>query len=188
MGPATLNYLNGGALILAAYLACYLAACHTPLSDWFAVQIDLRPALMVYCGLHTEWAALAGVAILGGFWFDALSANLLGISILPLFLVAFVVRTNRSLILREQRYAQFVLGAAASAATPVLTALLLFSAGQMPLVGWGSIWQWLILALTGGGLTPAMFWLFERFHRAFTFQAVSESSFRPDREIKRGRI
>jgi rod shape-determining protein MreD len=188
VGPASVNYLGGGALILAVYLACYLAACHTPLSDWLGVQIDLRPALMVYCGLRTEWATLASVAVLGGFWFDALSANLLGISILPLFLVAFVVHVNRSLILREQRYAQFVLGAAASAVAPMLTALLLFGAGQMPLVGWGSVWQWLILALAGGGLTPVLFWLFERFHRACTFQAVTESSFRPDRQIKRGRI
>jgi rod shape-determining protein MreD len=183
-----MNYLNTGILALAAYLAAYLASCQTPVSQWLGVQIDLRPALMVYCGLRAEWATLTLVSILGGLWFDALSANRLGISILPLFVIAFLAHLNRGLILREQHYAQFVLGIAASAVVPVLTILLMVGVGQMPLIGWGSIWQWLIMALVGGALTPALFWLLERFGRAFTYPAVSESSFRPDREIKRGRV
>jgi cell shape-determining protein MreD len=183
-----MNYLNTGVLALASYLAAYLASCQTPLSQWLGVQIDLRPALMVYCGLRMEWIALTSMAILGGLWFDALSANRLGVSILPLFLVAFLVYLNRGLILREQRYAQFVLGLAASAVAPALTILLLLSMGQMPLIGWGSIWQWLIMALVGGGLTPVVFWLLEKLRLAFTYPQISESSFRPDREIKRGRV
>ena len=183
-----MNPLNTGVLILAAYLAAYLAACQTPLSYWPGVQLDLRPALMVYCGLHAEWATLSAVAVAGGLWFDALSANRLGVSILPLFLVAFFVHKNRSLILQEQPYAQFVLGLMASAAAPALTVVLLFGAGQNPLVGWGSVGQWLVIALVGGASTPALFWMLERFSRAVTYRAISESSFRPDREIKRGRI
>jgi hypothetical protein len=30
--------------------------------------------------------------------------------------------------------------------------------------------------------------LFDRLHGAFEYQPVTESSFRPDREIKRGRV
>ncbi|MBI2949033.1 MAG: hypothetical protein HYY23_15440 [Verrucomicrobia bacterium] len=183
-----MNYLNTGILVLAAYLAAYLASCQTPLNQWLGVQIDLRPALMVYCGLRTEWTTLSLVAVLGGLWFDGLSANRLGISILPLFVIAFLVHLNRGLILREQHYAQFVLGTAASAASPALTILLMVGVGQMPLIGWGSIWQWLIMALVGGSLTPALFWLLERFSKAFAYPPVSETSFRPDREIKRGRV
>ena len=182
-----MNSLNAGVLLLGAYLASYLASCQTPLSHWLGVQLDLRPALMVYCGLYADWTTLTIAAVAAGVWFDALSANRLAVSILPLFLVAFCVRINRGLILREQRYAQFVLGVIASAAAPALTVLLLFGTGQTPLIGWGSVGPWLVMTLVGGGLTPVLFWLFERFRLAFTYQAVSESSFRPDREIKRGR-
>lgn len=182
-----MNYLNTGILILAAHLAVFLAACKTPLSDWLGIQIDLRPALMVYCGLHAEWATLTIVAVLGGLWFDALSANRLGVSVLPLFLVAFFTQRNRSLILREQRYAQFILGIAASALVPAITGLLLFGTGQSPLIGWSSILQLLWLALTGGALTPILFWMLERFQFAFSYPVISETSFRPDRQIKRGR-
>ena len=182
-----MNSLNTGVLLLAAYLASYLVSCQTALSQWLSVQLDLRPALMVYCGLYAGWTTLTIVALTGGVCFDALSANRLGVSILPLFLVAFFVHINRGLILREQRYAQFVLGVLASAAAPALTVLLLFGVGQTPLIGWGSIGQWLAMTVVGGGFTPVLFWLFERFRLAFNYQVASESSFRPDREIKRGR-
>ena len=33
-----MNYLNTGALLLAAYLAVFLAACRTPLSDFLVFK------------------------------------------------------------------------------------------------------------------------------------------------------
>ena len=51
--------------------------------------------------------------------FDSLSANPLGVSVLPLFLVGFLIYRQRELILRDQPFAQFVLGLGASAAVPV---------------------------------------------------------------------
>jgi cell shape-determining protein MreD len=116
-----------------------------------------------------------------------LSANPLAISILPLFLIAFSVQRSRELILREERYAQFCLGFAASTAAPILTLLLLLGVGHKPLIGWGSLWQWFVMGLVGGALTPVCFWLFDRIDRAFNYQRQLETSFRPDREIKRGR-
>lgn len=183
-----MNYVNAAALLLVAYLSAFLAACQTPLSEWPGVQIHLLPALMVYCGLTADYVGISLTAILGGLWFDALSANPLGITILPLFLVAFLVHLNRGLILREERYAQCVLGAMSSAAVPALSVVLLLGAGQTPLVGWGSIWHWSWMALVGGAATPALFWIFERFNRAFNYQPVAETSFRADRQIKRGRL
>ena len=65
---------------------------------------------------------------------------------------------------------------------------LLLAGGSKPLVGWGSIWQLIVVALIGGSFTPLCFWFFDRLERMFSYQSISETSFRPDREIKRGRV
>ena len=51
---------------------------------WLGAQIDLLPALMVYAALNAGLPTVALLAVFGGLWFDTLSANPLGISILPL--------------------------------------------------------------------------------------------------------
>jgi rod shape-determining protein MreD len=127
------------------------------------------------------------LAIFGGLWFDALSANPLGITILPLFVVGFVIFLQRELILRELSFAQIVLGTVASAALPALTVLLLLTAGKQPLLGWGSLWQWLVMTVGGAVATPIVFALFEWCNHALGYQPRTETSFRPDREIRRGR-
>ena len=77
--------------------------------------------MMVYAALNTNLVTVSLLAVLGGLWFDALSANPLGVTILPLFAVGFPICLQRDLILRELPFAQIVLGAAASAVVPVLT-------------------------------------------------------------------
>ena len=182
-----MNYLPSIALLGVTYVTVFLTSWLTGIHGLLGVRIDLLPALMVYCGLTTGWAPLSLVAILGGLWFDSLSANPLGVSVLPLFLIGFVIERNKDLILRDEPYAQFFLGAAASGLAPVWTFLLLVGAGFKPLFGWGSLWQWLWMGLIGGACAPLFFWLFDRINAAFTYQRVAETSFRPDREIKRGR-
>ncbi len=102
--------------------------------------------------------------------------------------MGFTIYFRRELILRDQPFAQFVLGLGAAAATPVLTILLLLTGGQSPLLGWGSIWQWLVMSLGGAVATPILFLLFGWFDRAFGYQRATQTSFRPDREIRRGRF
>ena len=34
---------------------------------------------------------------------------------------------------------------------------MLYTMGRQPLVGWASLWQWLVLALVGGIATPVLF-------------------------------
>ena len=120
-------------------------------------------------------------------WFDALSANPLGVTILPLFVVGFVIFSQREFILRKVSFAQMVLGTVASAVVPVLTVLLLLTGGKEPMLGWGSLWQWLVMTAGGAVATPVIFALFDWCNRAFGYQPRTETSFRPDREILRGR-
>jgi hypothetical protein len=130
---------------------------------------------------------VALLAVCGGLFFDSLSANPLGVSILPLFAVGLAVCWRRELILRDQPYAQFVLGLGASATAPLLTVLLLLTAGYSPLLGWGSLWQWLVMSLGGAIATPVFFALFGWSERVLGNRPTSETSFRSDREIRRGK-
>jgi len=175
-------------LILAtAFLAVFWEAAFPGTSRWLKVQVDLLPALMVYTSLCTGLTTIALLAVCGGLFFDSLSANPLGTSILPLFAVGVVMHWRRGLILRDEPYAQFVMGLAASAATPLLTVLVLLTAGHHLLLGWGSLWQWLVMSLGGAVATPIFFLLFGWGDRAFGYRRVTETSFRSDRQIWRGR-
>jgi len=148
----------------------------------------LLPVLMVYAALNADMATVSLLAVLGGLWFDALSANPMGTSILPLFAVGFVIYLRRDLILRELSFAQLVLGTTASAIVPGLSVLLLLTAGKQPLLGWGSLWQWLVMTAGGAVATPFVFALFNWCDRSLGYQPRVEPGFRLDREIRRGRI
>ncbi len=182
-----MNWLKSILVLLLAFVAVFLEAVWRGPRELLGAQIDLLPAIIVYASLECNLVTLSLVAVLGGLWFDALSANPLGTSILPLFAVGFIIYPRRGLILREQFYARFVLGTAASTLVPLLTLLLLLSMRLTPLLGWGSLWQWLVMSLGGGLMTPVCFWLFDALTRALSYLPAAESSFRPDREIRRGR-
>lgn len=175
-------------LILAtAFVLIYLQATFTPIRNVLGAQLDLLPSLMVYASLSSGVASLTLLAVCGGLWFDSLSANPLGVSVLPLFLIGFIIQKYRGLILREQTFAQVMLGLGASAGAPLVTLALVANLDVKPLVGWFSIWQWLVMAVGGALATPVWFWIFDRLLLALSYRPISETSFRPDREIKRGR-
>lgn len=174
-------------LLVAAFLAVFWEAAFPGTGRWLHVQVDLLPPLMVYASLCTGLPTLALLAVIGGLLFDSLSANPTGISILPLFATGVAIYWRRELILRDQPYAQFVIGLGASAAAPLLTVLLLLTAGHQPLLGWGSLWQWLVMSLGGAVATPIFFLLFVWGERALGYRRITETSFRLDREIRRGR-
>jgi cell shape-determining protein MreD len=127
------------------------------------------------------------LAFCGGLWFDSLSLNPLGASVLPLLLIGLLIYRSRELLLREHVFAQFVLGLAAGAVQPLGTLFILLNKGQTPLLGWFMLWQWLVLTLGCGALTPVCFYFMDRLRLALEYQPVTQTSFRPDREIKRGR-
>ncbi len=184
---SAMNVFNAILILAAAFLAVFAEAAFQLPRQLFGAQVDLLPALMICAALNTNVVTVSLLAVLGGLWFDSLSANPLGISILPLFAVGFPICLQRDLILRELPFAQFVLGAAASAAVPALCVLLLLTGGQEPLLGWGSLWQWLVMIAGGALATPVIFALFDWCQHALGYQPQTETSFRPDREIRRGR-
>jgi rod shape-determining protein MreD len=187
MGGDSIKQVNRIAILLVAYVAIFLAGSVGFLRNWIGAQVDVLPVLMVYCALTTGLGTLTATAVLGGLWTDSLSANPLGISVLPYFLVGLIVYQTRDLVLRDQPYARSILGMAACVGAPLMTVLSLWGGGYQPLIGWGSLWQWLVLAASGAILTPACFWLFERLQAALAYKRPAETPFRPDREMKRGR-
>jgi len=184
VNPRTVKHAG---LALAIYLAVFLVAYLEFPRRWLGASVDLLPALFVYVGTSCGLAATAGLAILGGVLHDSLSANPLGVSILPLFLVGAAVWSNKHNLLNEQRFAQVSLGLIASAAAPLISLFLLYVLGAQPLIGWISLWQWLAMALAGALMAPVWFGVFHRLDRALFYPAASESGFRPDRELDRGR-
>jgi len=182
-----MNILHDILLVGTAFVLVFLQTTFSPLRGLLGVQVDLLPSLMIYAGLTSGITSLTVLATLAGLWLDSLSANPLGASILPLFLIGFIVQRYRGLILRDQRFAQFMLGLGASAAAPVATLLIVLNVHGRPVIGWFSLWQWIVMALVGGLVTPVWFWVFDRLLLALSYQPLNENSFRPDREIKRGR-
>jgi hypothetical protein len=182
-----MKWFNTMAILIAAYLAVFFQATFNELRHWVGVQIDLLPAIVVFASLSSGIVTLTVVCICGGLWADSLSANPLGISMLPLFLVGLLIHRSRDYILRDQPFAQFVLGTGATAGASLLTVLMVINTNAQPLVGWFSLWQWFVLSLVGGGVTPLWFRFFDWARETLNYRPLGETSFRADREIKRGR-
>jgi len=182
-----MNILHDMLILATAFVLVFLQSTFTPVRSILGAQPDLLPSLMIYASLSSGVASVTLLALLGGLWFDSLSANPLGVSIVPLFLIGFIIQRYRGLILRDQIFAQFMLGLGASAAAPLVTLGLLLNMDVNPLVGWFSVWQWLVMSVAGALATPVWFLLFGRLLMALSYQPINENSFRPDRQIKRGR-
>jgi hypothetical protein len=181
------NWLHSIFILIVAFVAVFLeAACNLP-RLLFGAQIDLLPALMVYTALTNGVGTIALLAVCGGLWLDSLSLNPLGASVLPLLAIGVAIYICRDLLLRENTFAQVILGIAAAALQPLGTLFVLLNLGASPMLGWISLWQWLVMAVSGGVVTPLCFALFDRLHHAFDYPRAAQLSFRPDREIKRGR-
>ena len=96
-----MNWFNTIAILVVAYLAVFAQATVSEFRHLLGVQVDLMPSLVVYSALSGGVPTFTVVAACGGLWIDSLSANPLGISLLPLFLVGLVIHQFRELILRQ---------------------------------------------------------------------------------------
>jgi Na+-transporting NADH:ubiquinone oxidoreductase subunit NqrB len=183
-----MNFFQPALILSFAFLVVFGEATVSAPRYWLGAQIDLLPALMVYAALNSDIVTVSLLAMLGGIWFDSFSANPLGVSIVPLFLAGYPIYLRRELILRDLPFAQLFLGTAASAIVPALTLLLLLNGGKQPLLGWGSLWQWVVMTAGGAVATPVIFALFEWSGRTLGYRARVEAGFRPDREIRHRKI
>ena len=174
-------------ILIAALLAVFVETQFNLPERLLAVRIHLLPAVVVYAALRSGLGMLTLVATVGGLWLDSLSANPLGISAIPLILAGVLMRHFESLLLRDLPYAQFMLGAGAAAMLFFLSLGILLSIHQEPVIGWATFWQGAVSSVATGALTPLCFLALDRVDRALTYQPAPESSFRQDREIKRGR-
>ena len=163
-----MNWLNSLLVLLVAFLAVFLEAAFDGFRNVLGAQIDLLPALMVYASLSSGLGTIMALAICGGMWFDTISANPLGTTMLPLFLAGYAIHLRRELILRDQVFAQLVLGLIASAVVPALELLLLSITRQAPALGFVWVWQWLVMSVGGALLTPVCFRLFDGLNHALT--------------------
>jgi len=182
-----MKWLDTILVLVTAFLAAFGEAAFQGIRHLVGAQIDLLPALVVYASLSAGLGTVVSLAVCGGLWFDSLSANPLGISVLPLLAVGVAIYAQRDLILRSQVFARLILGLAASMVVPVLTLILLLTTSHRPLLGWGTLWQLFVMTVGGSIATPVLFEIFSFLHRLLDPVPASEPSFRADREIRRGK-
>lgn len=183
-----MNALRPIFILAIAYGLVFLESSFNGFRHVLGAQIDFLPALMIYTGLNQDRGMICLTAVFGGLLFDAVSVNPLGVSILPLIGIGLMAWRGREVLSRQDPAIQFFLGAAASAAQPLAVLFILLNLGTLPLLGWTSLWQWVVMTLGGGLFAPLCFAMFRWLHQTFDYQAAPETPFRPDREIKRGRM
>src|SRR3974377_210407 len=97
-----MKWLTTLLVLMAAFLAVFWEAAFGGLRTILGAQIDLLPSLMVYAALSGGTRSVTLLALLGGLGFDALSANPLGVSVLPLFLIGLAIHLNHKFIPRDE--------------------------------------------------------------------------------------
>jgi len=204
-----MNWVHPTALLLSAWVVAFLQA-----SPWWArwgvgVQPDVLPALVVYTAFNASLATTVGVAVLGGFSYDALSSGPFGASLLPLVWVGVLMHLRRDLILKESAWSQVSLGLVGTLWVIGMSLMLLWVFG--PLVDTGSlppvyysdwraggdagpesgvrwIWQGVLLVSFGALASPLIFRFFGWIDATFNYRPVNVPVSRGDREIQRGRF
>ncbi len=159
-------------ILLAALIGVFLESACTLPRDLLGAPVHPLPPLIIYAALQSNLATLTLLAILGGLWQSALSADPVGISMAPLFLVGILVASYRKHFVRQQWFVHAMLGAAASALVPALVLFMLITLGHEPALNWFSLWQWLVASAGGGLITLAIFPLLDRARRALTHPMV----------------
>jgi cell shape-determining protein MreD len=182
-----MNGLRPILLVAFAFVGVFAAAWLEAPRRWLGAQFDVLPALVVVAALTSNLPTLGLLAVGGGVFLDALSANPLGVSILPLFATGCGLHRAQEVVLRDLPYAQVVLGVLATAAIILLKLVLLLSLGETPLIGWGSLWQFTVTCAWSAALTPLVFLLVDRVSGLLAYPTTEPPTFRPDREILRGR-
>jgi rod shape-determining protein MreD len=185
--PLPTNWVAVLFFLITGYVIVFAQARVEAFRNLTGTQLDLLPGMMVYAAMAFHPGIIVGCALVLGALFDSLSANVLGTTTLSLALLGIAAMRYRELLLSDQFITHWVLGLLASAAAPLISIMVLHLAGAEPLIGMGSLWHWAVVTAGGGFFTPVWFKLFNRLDDALRFKELSESTFRLDREIARGK-
>jgi rod shape-determining protein MreD len=204
-----MNWVHPISLLLVTWVAAFFQAAPWSARLGLGVQPDVLPALVVYAAFNASLATTAGVAVMAGLAFDALSSGPFGLSVLPLTVLGVLLHRRRDLVLQDSAWTQASLGAVATLLVTLLSLTLLWVFG--PLVATGAVppvyqadyrlggeggpdfgvrllWQCLLLVMFGALATPVVFRFFGWIDSTFNYRPVAVASSRVDREIKRGRF
>lgn len=182
-----MNRLETISIVIAAWLAVAFEVSFNGFRNWFGAQVSLLPALMVYVALSSSLPSVVLLAIVGGLAHDSFSANPLGVTTVALVLTGFLLHYKRDLVLRDQVYAQVMMGFLASSLVPACVVLALTnSPNPVPLTG-RLAGQWFVMSVGGALVTPLIFKCFAQLGRWFSYQPIPESHYRDTRQIRRAR-
>ncbi len=182
-----MNWLAPTLLFGVTWIALFAQTQFDVFRALFGFPLSILPALVVYTALTLDLWITSIFCCVSGLLFDSLSEARLGVSVAPLFAVGFALHFRRHLILREQTFARFWLGFGAGFVIPLATLGVTLLGNRQPSVGWPAIWQALFIGLFNGLACPICFRVFDWLKDYFDYQPIPMSSFRADREIKRGR-
>jgi len=174
-------------MILIAIGVVYLEARWTVIEGGWRCQIDVLPVFAAYAALHGRVGVMAGVAALGGGWFDLLSANPLGTSLLSLFLTSYLLHGMHEVLLKGQMAAQFFVCVLAGVLNPVISGLALWVMSADPMLGWGTLWQVLINAICCGLAGPVLFLILNQLDQNLSHTPTAKPWNRPVVEVKRSK-
>lgn len=203
-----MNWVHPISLLLVTWVAAFFQAAPWGARIGLGAQPDILPALVVYAAFNASLATTAGVAVVAGLSYDALSSGPFGLSLLPLTLLGVLLHRRRDLVLTNSAWSQASLGLVATLAVTLLSLSLLWVFG--PLVSGGPasalhqadfrsggdggpdfgvrlLWQILVLVVVGTLATPVVFRFFGWIDASFNYRPVPLPVNRADREIKRGR-
>lgn len=182
-----INKLRLSFVLAMTVLVVFLQTTVNASRYWLGAQVDLLPSLVVFTSGTGDFMAFLACVIVGGLCYDSFSSNPIGTTVLPLLTTGLLVRASREYVVLRDRLVQALAGSAASVLVSLLSLLIIQVLGTQPLVGWVSVWPCLVMAAASTVVTPFWFWLFPRLEKTFGYGKMPETSFRPDREIKRGR-
>jgi rod shape-determining protein MreD len=173
--------------LVTGYAVIFAQARFTFFRDFFGVQPDLLPGMIVYAAMAFRVETVMLCVVIFGALFDSVSINMMGTSVVTLGAIGFAASRYRELLLSEHFTTHWVLGLAASGLAPIISFAMLRLSGMNPLSGAGLIWHWAVMTAGGGLFTPLWFKVFNRLDDALRYKEIPESTFRADRQIARGR-
>jgi rod shape-determining protein MreD len=173
--------------LVTGYLVIFAQARFDTLRDLTGAQPDLLPGMIVFAAMAFHLGTVMLCAAVFGLLFDSFSANVLGTTFVTLAMIGFFCSRYRDLLLSEHFTTHWVLGLMASALAPAISYIVLRLQDIKPMIAWGSVWHWAIMVAGGGVVTPLWFKIFNRLDEALRYKELPESTFRPDRQIARGR-